>query len=223
MSGTSPELVAMLLADARLPTGGHAQSGGLEPALRQGMSPSDIPVYCRARLASVVPVEAGVAVVARWRAVAGMPLVDVEREWEARTPSAVLRSASRAVGRGYRRLALRLWPEHPATLALHALRAPSRGSVLGVVAALTSLSPATLVRLVAYDDVQTVLTAALKLCPLDPLQTPQWVLELSGDIERLVPPLARLTEPADIPAQSAPQIEAWAQAHAAATRRLFSA
>jgi urease accessory protein len=35
--------------------------------------------------------------------------------------------------------------------------------------------------------------------------------------------VAPLTVPGSIPASGAPQIEAWAEAHAVATRRLFSA
>ncbi len=62
----------MLLADARLPTGAHTQSAGLEPALRGGLEPSDVPSYIRARLRTVTAVEAGAAVVARARTVDAM-------------------------------------------------------------------------------------------------------------------------------------------------------
>ena len=34
---SSPEVVALMLADGRLPTGGHTQSAGLEPAVRAGL------------------------------------------------------------------------------------------------------------------------------------------------------------------------------------------
>ncbi len=55
---------SMLLADARLPTGSHTQSGGLEPALLDGMAVGSVPDYLAARLGTVVRVDAGVAVVA---------------------------------------------------------------------------------------------------------------------------------------------------------------
>ncbi|MDQ2758215.1 MAG: urease accessory protein UreF, partial [Actinomycetota bacterium] len=61
----------MLLADARLPTSGHTQSGGLEPALLGGLEPAQVRDYCRTRLETVTRTEAAVAVVARARAVAG--------------------------------------------------------------------------------------------------------------------------------------------------------
>lgn len=46
---TSPLLLAML-GDARLPSGGHTQSAGLEPALRAGLTPAGVPAYLRSRL-----------------------------------------------------------------------------------------------------------------------------------------------------------------------------
>jgi urease accessory protein len=213
----------MLLADARLPTGGHAQSGGLEPALTAGLRPEAVPEYCRARLASVTLVEAGMAVVARHRAGTGGDLRDVDQAWAARTPSPAIRATSRSVGRGYARLAGRLWPNHPAMEALARVAEPSRACVLGVAAVAASLSPEQLVRLVGYDDVQTVVAAALKLCPLDPAVATCWTLGLMPDVERMVRRLAPLTDPRAVPAPGAPLVEAWAQAHASATRRLFSA
>ncbi len=65
-----------LLADARLPTGGHTQSAGLEPALRAGMPAARVPCYVRARLATVTRVEAATAVVSRHVALAVEPVPD---------------------------------------------------------------------------------------------------------------------------------------------------
>ena len=67
---TSPELVALMLADGRLPTGGHTQSAGLEAAVTAGLADggrrlADVAAYARDRLQTVVRVEAGTAVVAR--------------------------------------------------------------------------------------------------------------------------------------------------------------
>ena len=60
-----PEFAAMMLADGRLPVGAHTQSAGLEPALLGGLDPADVPDLVATRLATVVAVEAGTAVVAR--------------------------------------------------------------------------------------------------------------------------------------------------------------
>ena len=53
--GSNPELGALMLADARLPTGGHTQSAGLEPAVLAGLGadgnkPAEIEEYARDRL-----------------------------------------------------------------------------------------------------------------------------------------------------------------------------
>jgi urease accessory protein len=246
----------MLLADARLPTSGHTQSGGLEPALRDGLDPSRLVDYCRTRLATVTLTEAATAVVCRHRALAGQGTQDVELAWAARTPSDAQRAASRAIGRAYRRLALHLWPSSPCDSnpsntapgntspsnrapgnsapndsapgssvlwELETVRHPSRPRVLGLVAAAGGLSSGQLVRLVGYDDVQTVVSASLKLIPGDPMEAARWVLGLHEDIESMVPICADLVDPQAIPALSAPLMEGWAQDHAIATRRLFSA
>ena len=218
-----PELLLMLLADARLPTSGHTQSGGLEPALLGGLDPADVDGYCRTRLETVTLTEAATAVVCRSRAVAGRPTDDVEFAWAARTPSPALREASRTLGRAYRRVALRLWPDAPALAELTATTAPSRPRVLGLVAAATGLSADAVARLVAYEDVQSVLAASLKLLPGDPVDATARLLDLAPAIDAVVDRVAALTEPDEIPAWSAPLVEAWAEAHATAERRLFRA
>lgn len=271
----SQDVLLALLADARLPTGAHTQSAGLEPALRSGLRPEQVPAYIAARLRTVVRVEAATAVVARHAALgAGRPagpaagpvagtaadpvavatddgattaaLAAVAREWAARTPSAAMRQSSEHLGRGYLRLVRRLWPGHPAVAALDAVeiwrsggagggaepvawprgrgrRSPPRPVVLGVTAVCAGLGPLGVARLVAYDDVQTVASALLKLAPVDPVVTTGWVLAAAPAVDALAHDLAHLTDAADLPAAGAPLIEEWAEAHAHATERLFSA
>src|SRR6476661_2978294 len=112
--GRAARVLEMLLADARLPGGGHTQSAGLEAALLAGMPIHDVPDYLRTRLATVVMVEAGTAVVARAVCAAdpfrAETLADVDRAWRARVLSPALRSASLQLGRGYARLVGRVWP-----------------------------------------------------------------------------------------------------------------
>ena len=215
------ETLALLLADARLPAAGHTQSGGLEPGLADGLDPADLPAYCRTRLATVTRTEAATAVVARHHAWIAEPLDPVETAWAARTPSDAMRATSRTLGRGLLRLARRTWPLAVAGWATDAQ--PPRPLVLGAIAAEAGLSAASLARVVAYDDVQTVLAAALKLLPLDPADAAAWCVGLLPDIEAFAEDVAGLTSPGEIPATGSPLIEGWAQAHARATRRLFSA
>lgn len=222
-----------MLADARLPTGSHTQSAGLEAAVQAGLTVRDIPAFAAARLATVVAVEAGTAVVARRLCIDSLAdvqtpdslassLTAVGWAWAARTPSPALREAARRLGRGYARLAIRLWPDSPAMRAMAFLPLPSRAVVLGCVAAAAGLSAAQTARLCGYEDVQTVASAALKLLPMDPVDATRWVLELHPAIEALVDRIADVRETADIPASGAPLIEQEAERHARARSRLFS-
>ncbi|WP_154796084.1 urease accessory protein UreF [Occultella kanbiaonis] len=220
--GPSQSVLLALLADARLPTGAHTQSAGLEPALRSGLATDAVPAYLAARLRTVCVVEAGTAVVARHVSLAGGrtgDLAAVETAWAARTPSPALRANARMLGRGYVRLLHRLWPvagDDPSWRA-------TRPVVLGLIAARSGLDAANTARLVGYDDAQTVAAAMLKLAPLDPLATTSWVLTAWPLIETLADRVAHFTRPGEIPACGAPLIEQWAQDHDHTTERLFRA
>lgn len=243
---------AMLLADARLPTGGHAYSAGAEPALRAGLAPDRLREYMIGRAQTTSLVEAGTAVVARHvllnepgpSVVEPVPsmvepvssvversrnhhrqhLDDVLDAWAARTPSPALREASVAQARGFLRLARSLWRDSPVHEILAALRRPPcRAVALGAVAVMAPMSAAELVRLVIYDDAATAAAALLKLEPRDPAEVSGWVLEACAAGEPSVGGLAALTDPDAIPASGAPQTEEWAQAHAVMNQRLFRA
>ncbi|MCG8914530.1 hypothetical protein L6E12_01805 [Actinokineospora sp. PR83] len=216
---STSSLLLALLGDARLPSGGHTQSAGLEPALRAGTTPAEVPAYLRARLRTVTRVEAGTAVVARAVAAGGGDLDAVEAAWAARTPSPALRANGRRLGRGYLRVLRTLWPGPTDDRA----RRWSRPVVLGLLAHRADLSPVDLARLVGYDDAQTVTAALLKLEPGDPLRATAWVRDLLPDIDRMARQLASLRTPDEIPAGGAPLIERWAQTHDTTTERLFSA
>lgn len=216
----------MLLADARLPTGGHTQSAGLEPAVRAGLGDdgrrlADVVGYARDRLRTVVRVDAGTAVVARAVTLAGGDPLAVEAHWAARTPSAALRTASRRHGRGYLRLAARTWPavlDH-----LPADAEVARPVVVGVVAAVTGVGAAQVAALVGYDDAQTVAAAALKLLPVDPAAAASWVVTLLPEVDRMAAELADLRDPGAIPAPGAPLVDVLAERHTTHQMRLFHA
>ncbi|WP_299055950.1 urease accessory UreF family protein [uncultured Nocardioides sp.] len=218
--------VGLLLADARLPVGGHTQSAGLEPAVTAGLvgDGEGVSAYVASRLATVVRVEAGTAVVARRVALAGGSpddLLDVEAHWAARTPSPALRVASRRLGRGWLRLAARVWP---ATLDhLPPDAEVARPVVLGVVGAVTGLAAAQVARLAAYDDAQSVTAASLKLLPSDPVAATARLAAAGPELEAVVAATAHLTHPAAIPAAGAPMTDVLAERHARAPMRLFHA
>jgi len=229
-SASSPYL-SLLLADGRLPTGAHTQSAGVEPALRHGMRVDDVPAYLRVRLATVTEVEAAAAVVAGrvWTHGTLEPargpqtiaaLAEVDAAWRVRTLSDALREASDLLGRSYLRTAAAVWDLVPLATA------PGpwcRAVVLGVVAAEAGLDAEQTARLVAYDDVQTVVSAALKLEPFDPSRGVRWAAGAAVAVEALVGRVAEARTTADVPAHSAPLVEEWGQRHRTSERRLFRA
>jgi urease accessory protein len=228
------ELVAMMLADGRLPTGGHTQSGGLEPAVRAGLGAdgkqlADVAAYARDRLRTTTRVEAAVAVVTLCGTnvapadenVPQRTIALVEAAWAARVPSHVVRGVSRRQGRLLLRLARRVWPDVSTYLPNDGEIA--RPVVLGVVGAVTGLSSEQVARTVAYDDAQTVISASLKLLPVDPADAATWLAGLHDDIEWLVKDVAALTRVDEIPADGAPLIDVFAHNHAIERMRLFHA
>lgn len=221
--------LAMLLADSRLPAGAHVSSNGVEAGLRNGLASADVADYMRARMATVVRVEAGAAVVARHLATAGSAsqiyavsdrLGVLESEWAARTPSPALRDIAVALGAGLARIGQRIWPQ---TAEVLRSRPMPRPIVLGIIAAGAGIGAADLVRLVAYDDAQTVAAAVLKLEPTDPIRVTGWVLDACAEMEDSVSELSRLTRPEALPASGAPLIEDWAEVQSVLPRRLFRA
>jgi urease accessory protein len=265
----APSLALALLADARLPVGGHTQSSGLEPAVRAGLRLEAVPALIEARLTTVIPTDAATAVVARRCLVDGaggsrvgdaddggapaggvgggsrvggsddgggaQGVWRVWLAWAARTPSPVLRAQAEQAGRGRLRLAEALWPGRPevrAARGAQALAAASRGGgpahlprplAFGVEAACAGLDAVSTACLVAYDDIATLTGACAKLLPADPTVVAGWLAAALPRMEALAGRLAHLTDPADIPDHSAPQLDVWAAAHARQRERLFHA
>lgn len=222
MTAPASLTVALLLADSRLPAGAHVSSNALEAALRDGLAPADVAGYVAARIRTVVLVEAGTAVVARALGPSSPGLDRLRAEWAARTPSRAQREVAGALGDGLRRAADVLWPG--------AVPVPDqrdgpwpRPIVLGLVAAAAGLGAEDLVRLVAYDDAQTIASALLKLEPGDPRAAAALVLEACALLEPCVAELAALTDPTHIPCAGAPLTEGWSEAQSALPRRLFRA
>ncbi|WP_254922753.1 urease accessory protein UreF [Rhodococcus sp. OK302] len=223
----SAEIASMLLADGRLPTGGHAHSSGLEPALAAGLRQSQVPDFIRGRLETVGVVEAAATVVTRRWAVSGGSASELEaisNELLARTPSAPLREASIQLGRGLARLASRLWPQHHAVQLLMALPGhPMRPLALGVFTAVAGMDDTAAARSCLYDDAQTVASAALKLLPVDPAEPVEWLLQVAPTIERIARAAVEVHCAADIPATTGPLVEQWSLEHNARSRRIFRA
>ena len=218
-------VVAMLLADARFPTGGHAHSLGLEEAVAAGLGAAGVPAFCAARLELVAAPEAALTIAARRAAAAGdlAALDRVDAEHAARCPSPVLREYARRLGAGLLRTAAAVWPDPVLAAYRAASRANPRPVALGVVAAAAGLDDDERLAAVAlYDDAATVASAALKLLPLDPATAAGWVAGLAGDIARLAATVAADARPlAEQPAPAAVALERAARDHEHRKERLF--
>jgi urease accessory protein len=221
----SGAVLAMLLADARFPSGGHAHSLGLEEAVAGGLRADEVPAFAAARLALVAAPEAVLTVAARDAAARADldALAALDAEHAARTPSPVLREHARRLGAGLLRTAATVWPEG----VLVAYRARStttpRPVALGVAGAAAGLDGPRLAAVALYEDAATVVSAALKLLPLDPAVTAGWVAGLAGDVARLAELAVRdaARPPDEQPAPAAVALERAALDHSRRKERLF--
>ena len=226
---TVPEdtgVAAFLLADSRLPSGAYSHSAGLEPAVLAGLGVDGVFPYLLSRLHTVVRVETAAAVLAHRAAGAAEPagFAALETALDARTPSSAQRDSSRRLGRGMLRLAGKLRGGHPAVVELlRTVPKPTRPVALGVTAAALGVGELQLARLCCYDDAQSVVAAALKLLPIDPMVATAWILDAAGEIDSVAREALQVQCPDDIPALSAPWMEHWAEDHTTRTRRLFVA
>jgi urease accessory protein len=204
----------LLLADARLPAGGHAHSGGLEAAVAAGrvVDVTSLDGFLRGRLATAGQVAGAFA------AAACGPDADprvLDAALDARMPSPAQRRASRAQGRALLRAGRAMW-------GVSLADAPHHAVALGVVAAAAGLSPADAALVAAYGAVTGPASAAVRLLGLDPYAVQAVLAGLAPECEAVA---SRATEGAargDLPAASAPLLDIGAEAHAAWEVRLFA-
>ena len=204
----------LLLADSRLPAGGHAHSGGLEPAVTAG-AVRDLPTlagFLRGRLATAGLVAAGLAAAA---CAGDRPELDAEAD--ARTPSPAQRRASRAQGRALLRVARTAWP-HP---ALEEPASTHHPVVLGTVVRVTGGTPAQAAAIAAYGAVTGPASAAVRLLGLDPLGVQRLLADLAGRIDAVAAEAAANACAGTLPAASAPALDLLAELHQQADLRLF--
>jgi urease accessory protein len=241
----------LLLADSRLPAGGHVHSGGVEALVERRLlrDEHDLAVFLRARVRTA-------GLVAGAFAAAAAQLRHGWRRWDAaldaRTPSAALREVSRAQGSALLRTALPAWPAHEPLRALAAECAgrPHQPLVLGVSAAATGASAAgqatagqatagqatadqasadQAAALAVHHLVGGAATAAVRLLGLDPLRV--------AAVQAGLAPLADATaasaaghaqralaadDPDELPADATPLPEILAELHHATEVTLFA-
>jgi len=204
----------LLLADSRLPAGGHAHSGGLEPAATAGTvrDLDTLADFLRGRLATAGLVAAGLAAAS----VSGNRAA-LDAEADARTPSPAQRRASRAQGRALLRAARTAWP-HP---GLDELTAAHHPVVLGAVVHVVGGDAGQAAAIAAYGSVTGPASAAVRLLGLDPLGVQRVLADLAVRVDAVAASAAETVRAGGLPAASAPALDLLAELHQQADLRLF--
>jgi urease accessory protein len=230
MPGPEPAISALLiLADARFPAGGHAHSGGFEPAAAAGTVTdiSGLGTFLEGRLRTAGLTAAALAAAACHRAAAaGAGAAAAAAAWEeldaeadARTPSPAQREASRKQGRALLRAARAAWPD----AAWPAGPSPHHAVVLGAAAAAAGGTPLQAAQVAAYQSVAGPASAAVRLLALDPMRAAAVLAGLTNSIDETARLAARQADGplAALPCPSAPALDLLAEAHVRTEARLF--
>lgn len=224
-------LAALLLADSRLPTGGHVHSGGVEAAVTRDLlrDEADLGLFLAGRLRGAGLVTAAVAA-------AGCLLAEAASanwgQWDAavsaRIPSAAAREASRAQGATLLRTARQVWPS-AALDALGTQGRPHHPLVLGVVVAAGGEDAEVAALLALHHLLGGACSAAVRLLGLDPIAVAAVQANACRDAERIAgiatgrarEALAQ-QDPRLLPSTGTPLPEMLAELHARAEVTLFA-
>lgn len=213
-------LAALLLADGRLPTGGHVHSAGVESAVGDGRitDTGSLGDYLLGRLHTAGLTEAALAAAVVLRP-ASIGRLDAEADARITVPE--LRSVSRRLGRQLVRVAGRCWPD-PLLAALP--HAPHQPIALGAVGLAAGLDAPTVARLAVHHATATPAQSALRLLGLDPFAVAALTASLALEGEQIALEAVRAASGAieDLPARSGPIVEIAAAAHGSLTARLFA-
>lgn len=221
-----PTTAAMLLlADGRLPAGGYAHSGGLEATVRlRGLQgAADVERFLEGRAATAGFVAAAFAAAACAAARAWKParLDELDREFDARTPSPATRAVSRTLGRQLRRAVTRIHP-HPLLDAL--AERPHQAIVRGVAAAAFDLAPREAAQIALHESAAGPAAAAAKVLSVDPFAVYAALARLAGCLDELADAAAACADaaPEELPALGAPLLDIAAEYHRSLDVRLFA-
>jgi urease accessory protein len=213
-------LATLLLADGRLPTGGHVHSAGIESAVADGRvhDVDTLADYVVGRLHTTALTDAAMAAAA---VVHPDLLVELDREADARIPVPALREASRRLGRQLVRVARRCWPVE----ALSELPVdPHQMVALGAVGISAGLEPSHVAAVAVHHAIATPTQAAVRLLGLDPYAVAALGAALAMEGEAVVADAVAAAEGpiAELPARSGPVVEIAAAHHHLLDTRLFA-
>lgn len=214
------QLAALLLADGRLPTGGHVHSAGVESAVADGriVDVESLGAYLLGRLHTVGLTEAALAA-----AVVLQPasIGELDAEADARITVPELRAVSRRLGRQLVRVAGRCWPDPVLTTLPDD---PHQPIALGAVGLAAGLDALTVAGIAVHHATTTPAQGALRLLGLDPFAVAALTASLAteGELVATEALLAAGGPIEDLPARTGPVVEIAAAGHASLTTRLFA-
>ncbi|MEM9745648.1 MAG: urease accessory UreF family protein [Actinomycetota bacterium] len=217
------DVVMMVLADGRLPTGGHTHSAGVEAAVQVGdvIDLATTDRFLAGRLATTGLVDAAFAAAAA----GGHDLADLDTEYEVRTLSPHLRTTSRSLGRQLHRAGLALLGDRADVL--RRTRGCHRAIVMGALVADVGGAPLDAARLELHHLASAVHGAAVKLLALDPLAVAAAQLRATDQIaalaERAADAASTARRPSDLPAAGGTLTEILGEWHGGSTQRMFVA
>ena len=219
----------LLLLDTRAPAGAHHHSGGMEAAVSTGLVAglSDLEDFCQARLRTSARVAAAFAAAAchlQANFPERAPWAELDAEFDARTPSAAMRAASRQLGGGLLRLLRSLQPEAALPWARGGRPAPHHPLVLGAGIHLAGGCPELAARAAALAACAGPASAAVRLLGLDPFAVQAMLARLAPGIDDCARRAAKdaTGPPSSLPADGAPALDLLADFHLTSEVRLFA-
>jgi urease accessory protein len=216
----------LLLSDGRLPSGGHAHSGGLEQAVVDGRvaTVADVELFARGVLASSGLSYAALAAVScsqvgYWALLCA--------EFEARTPSAAARRSAAVQGRALLRTGRRVWPSTVLEILAAYSDRPPLPIVQGAVAFAAGLTSSDVALACLHNMVSGVASAAVRLLGLDPIEVAAMLAGLTEDIDRIARQAAAFAgtdigNVGDLPAVTGPLLDILAERHDDREMSLFA-
>lgn len=223
--GSGGRAALLLLADGRLPAGGYAHSGGLEPAVAAGrvMDMAGLETFLIGRAETAGRIAAAFAAAACAHAGRGdlSNHAELEAELDARIPSRELRKISRDLGRQLRRAMSSIHPHaYFATLGA----APHQPVVMGVTAAVLGLRPRDAALAILHETNAAAAAAAAKVMRVDPFDVHAILARMTDRLDRLAAEAtAAANGPvADLPASGSPLSDIAAEHHRKSDVRLFA-